>query len=45
MQICRPIDIHILGKLQYRWYMAIAKIKMIYMTLGNTDRRCFIRPF
>ena len=37
MQKCKPIDIHILGRLQYR-YMDMAKIKMIYMTLGNTGR-------
>ena len=33
MQKCRPIDIDILCKLQYRWPIDMAKIKMTYMTL------------
>ena len=33
MQKCRPIDIDILCKFQYRWPIDMAKIKMTYMTL------------
>ena len=46
IQKCEPSDIHILGQLQSRWYMDMAKIKTMHVfRLGNTGKSCFTRPF